>query len=132
MIRNTNIKNIEEKMGDVRHSIIRGQEQIALLLTYTSHKINYKEDENNFEGTVEFEFDTEYGGGPIEAETSFIVKNGVLDVDFEIMDFENLLDWNDIKSNMDDYMDDPDEVTQEFEANFDDSYDEEDEIDFDW
>lgn len=131
MIRNTNMKNVEEKMGDVRHTILRGQEQIALLLTYLSHKVNYKEDDNNFEGTVEFEFDTEYGGGPIEAETSFTVKNGVLAVDFEIMDFNNLLDWNDIKSNMDDYMGDLEE-TQEFDANFEDSYEDEDEIDFDW
>lgn len=129
MIKNVNRKNIEEKMEEITFSIKWGHEDLSLILACQGHKITYSDDDSNFEGTVEFEIDTEFGGGPAYAETSFIVKEGQLRVDLDVLDYDSLLDKDDIKSNMDDYSDQED--TAEFELDDDDSYDT-GEIDGDW
>lgn len=131
MNQNINIHNIKQTLLSKTYTLHHNGIAIESIFELENYKIIDQSDNLNFSGNVDYILDTEYGGGPVNLTLPFHVTNGVLELNLEEVDYENLLDWKEIASESNitnSYFEDEDDEDDEEEFNteeYDYSFEEE-------
>ncbi len=127
MNRNINLKNIKVALSSKTSTVRNKGISIEAIFDLEECDITNKTDDQNFEGIANYTLDTEYGGGPVSVNLEFFVKNGKLIIDFNQVDYEQVLDWKEIakESNITHaYIDDDEDDEEEnFDNNDIEDYD---------